>query len=120
VRRSLFIYFRVERESEAAVVAAVRELHAAWPVAMPGLRCELLRRADEAGDVITLMETYAGDGGVSVEWQDRIEREASERLQPWLVGERHIEVFVPYDSQLASLAVPQGGAQSARERPVAD
>ena len=117
--RRLFIYFRVKRDSEAAAVAAVRELQAAWQMAMPGLRCELLRRADQGGDV-TLMETYVGAQGVGAEWQQRIEDEASARLQPWLVGERHVEVFVPCDPQLASLAAPQGGAQSARERPVAD
>lgn len=92
--RRLFVYFRVTRASEAAVVVAVRELQAAWQAAMPGLRCELLRRVDESGDV-TLMETYACAHGIGVEWQQRIERDASVRLQPWLVGERHIEVFEP-------------------------
>jgi Domain of unknown function (DUF4936) len=92
--RRLYIYFRVERESEAAAVAALRELHAAWQVAMPGLRCELLRRVDQSGDV-TLMETHVGAQGVGAEWQKRIEREAGTRLQPWLVGERHVEVFEP-------------------------
>jgi quinol monooxygenase YgiN len=92
--RRLYIYFRVERDSVADVVAAVRELHAAWPATMPGLRCELMRRDDDGGDV-TLMETYACAEGVSAAWQERIEREAMNRLRPWLVGERHIEVFVP-------------------------
>jgi hypothetical protein len=90
----VYIYFRVKRESEAAVVAAVRELQAAWPSAMSGLRCELLRRADPSGDV-TLMETYVCADGVSVEWQQRIEREASLRIESWLIGERHSEVFEP-------------------------
>jgi Domain of unknown function (DUF4936) len=90
----VYTYFRVKRESEAAVVAAVRELQAAWPSAMSGLRCELLRRADHSGDV-TLMETYVCADGVSVEWQQRIEREAGARLEPWLIGERHSEVFEP-------------------------
>jgi hypothetical protein len=92
--RRLYIYFRVRRESEAAALATLRELHAAWQVAMPGLRCELLRRVDQSGDV-TLMETHVCAQGVSVEWQQRIERDASARLQPWLVGERHVEVFEP-------------------------
>ena len=73
---------------------ALRELHAEWQVALPSLRCELLRRTDEGGDV-TLMETYACAQGINVAWQQRIEREASARLQPWLVGERHVEVFEP-------------------------
>jgi Domain of unknown function (DUF4936) len=117
--RRLFIYFRVTCENEAAAVAAVRELQAAWQVAVPGLRCELLRRAEQSGNV-TLMETYSHSAGVGVALQERIEREAAMRLSQWLVGERHVEVFLPCGPQLASLAAPQGGAQSARERPVAD
>jgi Domain of unknown function (DUF4936) len=95
--RRLYIYFRVKRESEAAAVATLRELHAAWQAAMPGLHCELLRRADDSGDV-TLMETHLCAQGVSGAWQERIERDAIARLQPWLVGERHVEVFVVADS----------------------
>jgi hypothetical protein len=92
--RRLYIYFRVKRESEAAAVRALRELHAVWQVAMPGLRCELLRRAGPTGDV-TLMETHVGAHGVTSEWQERIERDASARLAALLVGERHTEVFEP-------------------------
>jgi Domain of unknown function (DUF4936) len=95
VTRRLFVYFRVERVSEAAVVTALRALQAAWQSAMPGLRCELLRRVDEGGAVVTLMETYSCVGGVSTAWQERIEREAAARLSAWLVGERHVEVFEP-------------------------
>jgi hypothetical protein len=92
--RRLYIYFRVKRESEAAAVAGLRELHAAWQAAMPGLRCELLRRADDSGDV-TLMETHICAQGVGALWQERIERDARITLQPWLVGERHVEMFEP-------------------------
>ena len=92
--RRLYFYFRIKRESEAAAVQALRELHAEWQVAMPGLRCELLRRADQSADV-TLMETYLCANGISAEQQERIERETGGRLQPWLVGECHLEVFEP-------------------------
>lgn len=91
--RSLFIYFRVARESEAAAVHAVRELQQAWQATMPGLRCDVLRRADEDGDVVTLMETYSG--GINTAWQEHIERDAGERLAPLLIGKRHVEVFTP-------------------------
>ncbi len=91
----LYIYFRVRRDSEAVVVASVRELQAAWQSAMPGLQCELLRRADEGGDDVTLMETYRCTAGISAQWQQRIEREATQRLAPWLIGERHVELFEP-------------------------
>jgi Domain of unknown function (DUF4936) len=94
--RRLFIYFRVERDSVGDAVAAVRELQAAWPTTMPGLRCELMQRVDDSGDA-TLMETYTCAGGVSAEWQQRIEREAAKQLQRWLVGKRHVEVFEPPD-----------------------
>ena len=93
--RSLFIYFRVERDNVAEVATAVNELQAAWRVAMPGLRCELLRRAEEHGDAVTLMETYAHHGGVIPAWQERIERDAGVHLKSWLIGERHVEVFEP-------------------------
>ncbi len=93
--RSLFIYFRVAHESETSVTAAVRELQAGWQVEMPGLRGELLCRADESGDVVTLMETYSCDGGVSTAWQQRIERDAASRLSTLVIGDRHVEVFEP-------------------------
>lgn len=89
--RSLFIWFRVAREHEVAAVAALRALHAQWP----GLHCELLRRADEPGDKVTLMDVYRQSGGVTVQWQQRIERETMQRLGTWPIGERHVEVFEP-------------------------
>jgi Domain of unknown function (DUF4936) len=92
--RRLFIYFRVRRESQAGVVAAVRELHATWQSVMPGLHCELLQRVDDSVD-LTLMETYGCADGVSAAWQERIERDAVGRLANWLVGPRHVEVFEP-------------------------
>lgn len=91
--RRLFIYFRVARDHEVAVVAALRGLQSAWRADMPGLRCDLLRRSDEAGDAVTLMETYTHDDGVSVAWQQRIEIATRASLDQWLLGERHIEVF---------------------------
>lgn len=92
--RRLFIYFRVEREREADVVAAVRALQATWQSELPGLRCELLRSAARSG-AVTLMETYSHSLGVGVALQARIEREALSRIGAWLVGERHVEIFEP-------------------------
>lgn len=73
---------------------ALRELHAEWQIEMPGLRSELLRRADQSAG-LTLLETHLCEHGLSPEWQERIERDASARLETFLVGERHIEVFEP-------------------------
>ena len=93
--RRLFVYFRLARESEAQVEDAVRGLQAVWQAQMPGLQCELLRRSDRSGDVVTLMETYSCSGGVSTEWQERIERDATAILSTWVLGDRHVEVFEP-------------------------
>ena len=93
--RSLFIYFRVAPEGEASVAVAVRELQAGWQVEMPGLHCELMRRADQSGGVVTLMETYSCNGGLSTEWQERIEHDAAARLSTLIIGDRHVEVFEP-------------------------
>ena len=91
--RRLYVYFRVARDDEAAAVAALRALHAQL---RDTLDCELLRRADDDGAVhVTLMETYRQPGGVAAPVQARIEREAALCLAPWLVGERHVEVFEP-------------------------
>jgi hypothetical protein len=84
-----YIYFRVARKDEAAAVAAVRDMQSRWA---GQLSVEVLRRADEAGKTVTLMEIYRG---VTAEQQRRIEDEAASRLAPWLVGERHTEVFEP-------------------------
>ncbi len=93
--RRLYVYFRVQRESEVDAVAAVRELQRIWQAAMPGLHCDVLRRAEQSSETVTLMETYAGTHGVSTAWQQRIERDAAAKLSPWLVDSRHTEVFEP-------------------------
>jgi hypothetical protein len=88
-RRDAYIYFRVARSDEAAAVAAVRDVQARCGV---GIDCDVLRRADESGDRVTLMEVYRG---LSAEAQQHIEREAAARLAPWVIGARHVEVFEP-------------------------
>jgi hypothetical protein len=84
--RRWFVYFRVAREHEADAVAALRAVHVRWPA----LRCELLRRADERVEHVTLMEVYA-----THEAQAVAQQEASDAVAPWLIGERHLEVFEP-------------------------
>jgi hypothetical protein len=92
--RRLYVYFRVAREHEMAAVAAVRAMQAHWGGV---LDCELLRRAGDAdaNAHVTLMEVYRQPGGVTMDAQTRIEREAALHLAPWLVGGRHVEVFEP-------------------------
>jgi hypothetical protein len=88
-RRDVYVYFRVARTNEAAAVAALRGVQARCA---GGVDCEVLRRADEAGHAVTLMEVYRG---VTIETQRLIEADAVARLAPWLLGERHVEVFEP-------------------------
>lgn len=92
----LFVYYRVRREHVPAAVAALRALHMGWRRDAPTLGCELMQRIDDDGHVsVTLMEVYRQADGVARAWQQRIEREARAALAPWLVGERHVEVFAP-------------------------
>lgn len=94
----LYVYYRVRPADAAAVIAAVGALHAGWRARWPGLACTLARRAeahDRADEPCTLMEIYQQPGGVPEACQREIERAARERLAAWVVGERHLEVFVP-------------------------
>lgn len=92
-----FVYFRVRVAHCAAAIDALRALHARWHAADPALGCELMQRVsdDVANDLVTLMEVYRHTDGLPPAWQERIEREAHAALAPWLVGERHVEVFAP-------------------------
>lgn len=93
----LYVYYRVRPADVPAVTAMVAALHAGWRERWPDLACALARRADEAdvGKPWTLMETYSRPGGVTADCRRDIERAAREHLGAWIVGERHIEAFVP-------------------------
>lgn len=91
----LYVYYRVRPADAPAVTAAVHALHADWQRSMPGLVCTLQRRAGDAAGLWTLMETYTQPGGVAAARQREIERLANEQLAAWIVGDRHVEVFVP-------------------------
>lgn len=88
----LFVYYRIQPGAEAATVQAMRTLQARWS---PDLKCELLRRDDGGSDGVTLMEIYQAEGGVSAAWQVRIETEATIAISNALIGERHVERFLP-------------------------
>ena len=92
--RSLFVWFRVAREHETAAASVLHDLHRNWSAAMPGLSCELLRRVEDQGAEITLMEIYRAPDGVPLQWQQRIERDGAQHLAGW-IGTRHVEVFAP-------------------------
>lgn len=91
----LYVYYRVRPADAPTLIKAVRELQAGWQAALPGLVCTLSQRTDNDADLLTLMETYACVQGVAKQWRRKIEHGAAEKLAAWLVGERHVEVFVP-------------------------
>jgi uncharacterized protein with von Willebrand factor type A (vWA) domain len=90
----VFVYYRVQAADVEAVIAAVAALQARLRTQMPGLTCGLSRRAEHHAEQATLMETYAHAYGVGPDRQRAIEHLAGEALGAWIVGERHVEVFV--------------------------
>ena len=91
----VFVYYRVRAADGTAAIAAVQAGQARLKVTLPGLACTLSRRVDDAAEHLTLMETYARGDGVTAAAQRDIERQMRAAIEAWLVGERHIEVFVP-------------------------
>ncbi len=94
----LFIYYRVDArhagEAGSTVLGWQRELG----VTHPALQCRLLMQPVAREGPQTWMETYAIAGPAHGYDMDallvRLEQGAPQ-LQSWIVGERHVEVFVP-------------------------
>jgi len=99
--RELFIYYRIEASGAAIALAAARAMQDRLRERHPTLAARLLRRPDGPGDnptdQQTWMETYSfpESGGVSCELQADIEAAADAALKPFIIGTRHIEIFVP-------------------------
>jgi hypothetical protein len=93
--RELFIYFRAQAQDDAAVKAAVKKMQNELRSAWPGLSARLLQRPHVHDGLRTWMEVYAmaGSPGVPLALQSAIES-AAQVAMPWVVGERHVEVFV--------------------------
>lgn len=93
---TVYVYYKVRADDAPALIAAWRDLHAGWHAAMPSLTAALNQssRLDSPG-LLTLMESYAWPAGSNPVWRDQVEVEAQQRLGSWIVGERHVEVFVP-------------------------
>jgi Domain of unknown function (DUF4936) len=92
--RRLFVYWKVAQASAGAASAAAAAMHAHLRTLHPGLEATLLRRAEEAGEMVTLMEVYARPEGVDSALQATIEAAAARDLGPYVEGVRHLEVFV--------------------------
>jgi hypothetical protein len=94
VARELFVYWKLPRAAAGAAQAATATMQARLCAQHAGLAARLMRRADEAGDSVTLMETYARPPvGVGTELQHDIETAAASQLGAWCQGKRHVEVF---------------------------
>ncbi len=103
--RELFIYYRIQTARAAAALAAVQAVQQSLCDRHPRLAARLLRRSDEPGDnpndtpndQQTWMETYSfpDAAGVSFALQAEIEAHTADALMPFVLGARHIEIFVP-------------------------
>ena len=91
----VYVYYRVRLVDATAAVAAIAVFQDRMRVAVPGLTCALSRRSSDEGEQVTLMETYANPGATTLAWQHDLEREAIRQLGRWVIGARHVEVFVP-------------------------
>jgi hypothetical protein len=84
---TVYVYYRVSADALPALAPALEQ-------AIAPLGGELSRRADEAGNHITLMERYALADEPSADWLGDMHRRMSHVLSGHLIGERHAEVFV--------------------------
>jgi len=101
--RELFIYYRIDAGRAGSALKAAQAMQQGLRDKHPQLAARLWRRPDEPGGSPTneastqqtWMETYSfTDTGVTPALQAEIE-EAASALSPFIVGQRHTEVFVP-------------------------
>lgn len=93
----LFIYFRAAVSDAAAVQQAVAAFQHSLRARHPGLGARLLRRPEAGNGQHTWMEIYTLPAQASADTaliQADIEHAAAV-LSGWIVGERHVEVFLP-------------------------
>lgn len=96
--RELYVYYRAKEQDSQALRQAVRAWQAELASRFPGLVARLLRRPEVSADgLVTWMEVYAAtDASPTSAVSPAMEREIqvdSVRLDAWLVGARHVEVF---------------------------
>jgi hypothetical protein len=97
MRRELYLYWRVARADLAAARAAMQQFQQALVLGHAGLQARLLQRADEAGELVTLMETYAlpaASMGIDEAMQGRVVDGGDAASTAWRTEPRHLEVFL--------------------------
>lgn len=97
-RRQLFIYWRTSGVALPFALSALRNWQAGLAVQHPALRCELYQRGGSGDAGPTVMERYAivsaqPHPGIDDTLQRHIDLTGRAVLQPWLQGDRHVEVF---------------------------
>ena len=96
--REVFVYFKVAKTQAPMVAQAVRAMQGALRAEQSGLSTRLLiRNEEDSKEQATLMEIYTHERGIDASLQAEIDASASHALRPWLVGQRHVEVFYPLD-----------------------
>jgi quinol monooxygenase YgiN len=91
--RQLFVYWKTDAALAREAAQAAASMQAALMRQHAGLAATLLRRADDAGTQVTLMEVYASAEEIDAALRAAIERAAAEGLTRYLTGARHTEVF---------------------------
>lgn len=82
-----YVYYRVAEGEVGACAEAARAVIASLPFAV-----ELLRRPEIRDGLATLMEVHLAEDEAAA---DDAEERLAAALAPWIVGERHVERFVP-------------------------
>jgi len=93
VSSELFVYWHARGDQAEAAICAAQDLQATLRGRFPALAARLYRRPEERDGRITVMEVYSTTGDFAPALRQAIDAAAHEALDPWLQGERHVEVF---------------------------
>lgn len=95
MRHELFIYYRAAPMHAEALADAVGRMQRQLSTRHPALEARLLRRAEPGDGPTTWMETYRLPPDADPAALSDAIAQAAQVLQPWLLGPRHIEHFLP-------------------------
>lgn len=95
MRHELFIYYRAPTRHAEALVDAVHAMQRRLVERHAGLEARLMRRSDERDGDPTWMETYRLPPDADPAALAAAIAGAAQELGPLIVGERHVEHFLP-------------------------